>query len=60
MPAYRNTFSCDPQTKDDWRIVLDYLYRMYVLANLPVTVYPPMYCRGALRLDGLVKHSRIA
>ena len=60
MPAYNNVISVDPQTKEHWSRLLAYLHHMYVLANLPVTVCPPMYCKGALRLQGLVKHSRIA
>jgi hypothetical protein len=60
MPAYRNTITCDPQTKQEWSILLAYLHHMYKMANLPVTVCPPAYCKGALLLHGLVKHSRIA
>jgi hypothetical protein len=60
MPAYRNTITCDPQTKQQWSDLLAYLYHYWIMGNHPVTHYPAMYCRGALRLDGLVKHSRIA
>ena len=54
MPAYRNTISCDPQTKEHWSRLLDYLYQMYCLAKLPVTYCPPVYAKGALRLDGII------
>jgi hypothetical protein len=54
------TISCDPQTKQQWSELLAYLYCHWVKSNLPVTICPPMYCRGALRLHGLVNHSRIA
>jgi hypothetical protein len=46
--------TCNPRTKDDWRQVLEYLYQMYRLAKLPVTVCPPGYAKGALRLDGVI------
>ena len=59
MPALNNTITCDPQTKQDWSDLLGYLYRMWLFGNHPVTICPPMYCKGALRLHGLVKHSRI-
>ena len=54
------TINADPKTKDEWRELLGYLHYYWVKTKHHVTVYPPMYCKGALRLDGLVKHSRIA
>jgi hypothetical protein len=44
----------DPQTKQDWSELLAYLYYMYRQAKLPVTYYPTVYARGALRLDGII------
>lgn len=54
MPAYRNTVSCDPQTKEDWSCLLAWLYQHWLYAKLPVTQCPPVYARGALRLDGII------
>lgn len=51
---------CDYQTKQQWSELLAYLYHHWVKSRHHVTVYPPMYCKGALRWNGLVKHSRLA
>lgn len=48
------TINVDPQTKDEWRELLAYLHYHWLKSNLPVTVYPPAYCRNALRLDGII------
>ena len=48
------TINADPQTKDDWRELLAYLHYHWVKSKHHVTVYPPAYCKGALRLDGLI------
>ena len=48
------SFDANPKTKDDWREVLQLLYTMWRAHHNPVTFYPASYCRGALRLDGIV------
>lgn len=51
---------CNPQTKEHWSILLDYLYQQWRIARLPVTYYaPPCYAKGALRLDGVIGGKRI-
>ena len=47
-------FECNPQTKEQWSILLAYLYELWRDARLPVTQCPPVYARGALRLDGVI------
>jgi hypothetical protein len=53
------TVNADPQTKEDWSYLLDYLYQHWVKCKLPVTVYPPARCKGSLRLDGIIGHGSI-
>jgi hypothetical protein len=57
---HMRTINADPQTKQQWSELLAYLYYHWVKSKHHVTVLPPAYCKGALLLHGLVKHSRIA
>jgi len=51
------TINADPQTKQEWSDLLAYLFYYWVKGNHPVTVYSPAYCKGALRLDGIISKS---
>lgn len=59
MPAYNTKITCDPQTKQEWSELLAYLYAHWRIARLPVTVYPSGWCKGALRLQGIIGGKRI-
>lgn len=54
VPQHGNIISYNPVTKDDWRALLQVLYHYHRKAHLPVYLYPPMYAKGALRLDGVI------
>lgn len=53
---YRRSINADPKTKDEWRELLELLYDVWISNKHPITIYPPAYCKNALRLDGIIGH----
>ena len=47
------------KNRDDWHYLLDYLYQCWIDAGLQVTTYPAAYCKGALRLHGIISKGSI-
>jgi len=52
-------FSQPTETKRQWREILEYLYQAWINTGHPITVFDPSYCKGALRLSGIIARGRV-